>query len=299
MSSRVIGDQPIAAARKGQRAVQHVAPGRRETVQEDDRRTPPPPPRRRAARRRIRLGRCGGSQLLTGSLRGHQPPSIVTRRINTGAFGFPLARPRAARSVCTMSKPLAHPPDQRVVRRQPCIGDRDDEELAAGPPGGSAGRLRHRDDALRVGEVPWGWLVDEVPGPAAAGSRRVTALDHEARHDPVERACRRRHPGAPDRRTRRPSSEPGRVSSAIVEVAAARLDGRGGRAVQGRASAEIGRTSLGAGSRTSAQPAGSSDAVDIAASPPPHPASRSSTRMVATAVRAVIKAPEGYSRRLR
>ena len=73
-------------------------------------------------------------------------------------------------------------------------------------------------------------------------------------------------------------------------------------AVAGPRSAEVGGescTAFGAGVCTPVQPAGNSAAEELSPPPLPHPESTDSARLAATAVRAVIKALEGYPGRLR
>ena len=89
-------------------------------------------------------------------------------------------------------------------------------------PGGSVGRLRHRDDAVRVRACRRRACRRRVARPARAGARRVAALDDEAGDDPVEaRAVEEARLGERSRTTRR-SFGADFGSSVIVNVAAVR-----------------------------------------------------------------------------
>ena len=120
---------------------------------------------------------------LTDAEPRHQPPRIVTRRMTTGARGLPLAEPSCSIR-CTTSNPSS-PGPQRVVGRQTRVRHGHDEELAPRPPGGSTGLLAIAT-IPRVYERLRRALIDEVSGSAGAASRRIAALDHEPRHDPVK-----------------------------------------------------------------------------------------------------------------
>ena len=77
-------------------------------------------------------------------------------------------------------------PHDGVVRRQVRIVRGHDEELASPGAWLLVLRLRHGDEALRVGRVRLGRIDRRVAGAAVAGGSRVPALDDEAGHDPVE-----------------------------------------------------------------------------------------------------------------
>ena len=110
----------------------------------------------------------------------------VTDSTTTGWVGCSVAGSPSVPISSTTSSPLGHLADDRVLGRQADVGAGDDEELAAGRARRLGGRLRHRDDALHVGGVRRRRVDGRVAGAAAARLRRVAALDHEARDDPVE-----------------------------------------------------------------------------------------------------------------
>jgi hypothetical protein len=97
----------------------------------------------------------------------------------------------------------------------------DDEELAAVRVGAGVGhRDRAADDA-----VPARLILERVAGPAAAGPRRIAALDHEALNRPVE------DDAVVEAGARQPQEVLDRLRSVVVEQldlhrAAVRVQGR-------------------------------------------------------------------------
>ena len=75
--------------------------------------------------------------------------------------------------------------DDGVLRREPDVLARDDEELAPGGTGRLGLRLGHRDHAFGVGGVARRHVDGGVAG-AAAGPRRVASLDDETGNDSME-----------------------------------------------------------------------------------------------------------------
>ena len=150
-------------------------------------------------------------------------------------------------------------------------------------PGRLGRALRHRDDALGVGEVGRRLLVDAVAGAAGAVAERVAALDHEFGDDPVEGRGRRRsllrrgrrrswRSSAPawcrarSRRCRSWSRRPRSASSPFFTVCFGALK----------------LTCFGFGASTSLQPSAPAVAVESLSPPPPRAIRIAATTPTAT-----------------
>ena len=180
-------------------------------------------------------------------------------------------------------EPARHLADDRVVRRQRGVVRRDDEELAARRARRLGGRLRHRDDAVRVRRVLRHLVVRRVARPAGARPGRVAALDHEARDDPVEERV------VEEAALRERDERAGRVRRRLLverdrEVPAVRLEdeavclARLELLVLVRQRAVVGAALSRPSSRPSAAASSLPPAVVRAVVPPPQPASTRTSR---------------------
>src|SRR5712691_6399333 len=81
---------------------------------------------------------------------------------------------------------FGHLPQERVIRREPRVRSRDDEELTPRGPGRVGAGLRPRDPASDVFRVGRRRVDHAVAGPAGPRAGWISALDDEAGDDPVK-----------------------------------------------------------------------------------------------------------------
>ena len=154
-------DDPRAVEVERLARLDRVGAGRRSRP-----RRPAPPAARRARTGRSRS--CFGEPNRVAAPAARTTAEITRRATQTLDRAPAGSRPTCVGCCCGVAEradpvddveALRHLADDRVVRRQARVRRGDDEELAAGRAGGLGRRLRHRDDAVRVGRVR-GRLVD-------------------------------------------------------------------------------------------------------------------------------------------